>query len=77
MTQLQKEGLAYVAREPRSAAPTVSAVHRERTPEVLDGELIADAQCPRRNGLHRVSIRAAAIYTADHQGKITRQWSRG
>ncbi|HKR51653.1 MAG TPA: hypothetical protein VJT72_19135, partial [Pseudonocardiaceae bacterium] len=51
--------------EPRSAASTVSVAQREQTPEVLDGELITEAQYARRNELHRLPILTAAIRKTD------------
>jgi S-DNA-T family DNA segregation ATPase FtsK/SpoIIIE len=54
-------------------AGPVSAAQVERAPEVLDGELITEAEYAQRKGLHRLPVLAvaAAIRESDRPKKIT------
>jgi S-DNA-T family DNA segregation ATPase FtsK/SpoIIIE len=52
-------------------AGPVSAAQVERAPEILDGELITEAEYAQRTGLHRLPVLAAAIRESDHPKKIT------
>jgi S-DNA-T family DNA segregation ATPase FtsK/SpoIIIE len=53
-------------------AGPVSAAQVERAPEILDGELITEAEYAQRKGLHRLPVLAvAAIRESDHPKKIT------
>ncbi len=66
-------GAADVTSGPRSAAPPASAGPVQRAPEILDGELITEAQYAQRKGMHRLPILAVAvaIRESDHPKKIT------
>jgi S-DNA-T family DNA segregation ATPase FtsK/SpoIIIE len=54
-------------------AGPVSAAQVERAPEILDGELITEAEYAQRTGLYRLPVLAvvAAIRESDHPKKIT------
>jgi S-DNA-T family DNA segregation ATPase FtsK/SpoIIIE len=54
-------------------AGPVSAAQVERAPEILDGELITEAEYARRRGLHRLPVLAVAVAIrgSDHSKKIT------
>ncbi len=58
---------------PAPGAPPVSAGQVEPAPEVLDGELITDAEYARRRGLHRLPVLAvvAVIRKSEHTKKVT------
>ncbi len=58
---------------PRSVVPPVSAAQVQRAPEVLDGELITEAEYAWRKGRHLLPILAvaAAIRESDHPMRIT------